>query len=545
MAYTKVTGALVGSLSDLDLTNVGDIQLDSISGDGDTNTAITFSGSDVITLTTGGETQLTFNNGSILPTTNNDVDLGSDALEFKNAWFDGTVETDNLTIGGAQGSDGEVLTSTGSGVGWEAVSAGITHKSGGTSVTSSLIVGHSTTGTLSGDAVGNTALGINAMQAITSADGVTALGKDAGKAITSGGNNTIVGYQCAEALNTGTDNTAVGYYALGLCTNGVQNTAVGRGALDATGAGTDGSYNVAVGNDALGANTEGQFNVAVGRRALYTNSTADENTAVGYLALYENQTGANNTAVGNGALQLNTASSNTAVGDRAGTTWTGNGSNVAIGKDAAETSGTTCTNGVWIGAGCGTTEAIDGNKAGQVVIGSLAQIGNHENIVAIGKSCPGQGTNTVTFGKSASSKVTINWDSGTAWTYPSDERMKENIADMPTSAGLSFINTLKPRTFTWRKVEDYDESLTNLGGTMKISGDKFKKSEGTQYGFVAQEVKTAMEAASITPDPDGGGYGFWTQSEVGTQQGVSKEDLIPSLVKAIQELSAKVDALEG
>ena len=545
MAYTKVTGALVGSLSDLDLTNVGDIQLDSISGDGDTNTAITFSGSDVITLTTGGETQLTFNNGSILPTTNNDVDLGSDALEFKNAWFDGTVETDNLTIGGAQGSDGEVLTSTGSGVGWEAVSAGITHKSGGTSFTSSLIVGHSTTGTLSGDAVGNTALGINAMQAITSADGVTALGKDAGKAITSGGNNTIVGYQCAEALNTGTDNTAVGYYALGLCTNGVQNTAVGRGALDATGAGTDGSYNVAVGNDALGANTEGQFNVAVGRRALYPNSTADENTAVGYLALYENQTGANNTAVGNGALQLNTASSNTAVGDRAGTTWTGNGSNVAIGKDAAETSGTTCTNGVWIGAGCGTTEAIDGNKAGQVVIGSLAQIGNHENIVAIGKSCPGQGTNTVTFGKSASSKVTINWDSGTAWTYPSDERMKENIADMPTSAGLSFINTLKPRTFTWRKVEDYDESLTNLGGTMKISGDKFKKSEGTQYGFVAQEVKTAMEAASITPDPDGGGYGFWTQSEVGTQQGVSKEDLIPSLVKAIQELSAKVDALEG
>ena len=545
MAYTKATGALVGSLSDLDLTNVGDIQLDSISGDGDTNTAITFSGSDVITLTTGGETQLTFNNGSILPTTNNDVDLGSDALEFKNAWFDGTVETDNLTIGGAQGSDGEVLTSTGSGVGWEAVSAGITHKSGGTSFTSSLIVGHSTTGTLSGDAVGNTALGINAMQAITSADGVTALGKDAGKAITSGGNNTIVGYQCAEALNTGTDNTAVGYYALGLCTNGVQNTAVGRGALDATGAGTDGSYNVAVGNDALGANTEGQFNVAVGRRALYTNSTADENTAVGYLALYENQTGANNTAVGNGALQLNTASSNTAVGDRAGTTWTGNGSNVAIGKDAAETSGTTCTNGVWIGAGCGTTEAIDGNKAGQVVIGSLAQIGNHENIVAIGKSCPGQGTNTVTFGKSASSKVTINWDSGTAWTYPSDERMKENIADMPTSAGLSFINTLKPRTFTWRKVEDYDESLTNLGGTMKISGDKFKKSEGTQYGFVAQEVKTAMEAASITPDPDGGGYGFWTQSEVGTQQGVSKEDLIPSLVKAIQELSAKVDALEG
>tara|TARA_Y100001963_G_scaffold41715_1_gene58466 strand:+ start:276 stop:2024 length:1749 start_codon:yes stop_codon:yes gene_type:complete len=59
MAYTKVTGALVGSLSDLDLTNVGDIQLDSITGDGDTNTSITFSGSDVITIATGGTTALT------------------------------------------------------------------------------------------------------------------------------------------------------------------------------------------------------------------------------------------------------------------------------------------------------------------------------------------------------------------------------------------------------------------------------------------------------------------------------------------------------
>jgi len=39
--------------------------------------------------------------GLIAPVTNNDIDLGTDALEFKNAWFDGTVETDNLTIGGA------------------------------------------------------------------------------------------------------------------------------------------------------------------------------------------------------------------------------------------------------------------------------------------------------------------------------------------------------------------------------------------------------------------------------------------------------------
>ena len=37
---------------------------------------------------------------------------------------DGTAELDNITIGGAQGSDGQVLTSTGSGVAWEDASGG-------------------------------------------------------------------------------------------------------------------------------------------------------------------------------------------------------------------------------------------------------------------------------------------------------------------------------------------------------------------------------------------------------------------------------------
>ena len=37
---------------------------------------------------------------------------------------DGVLETDNLTINGSQGTDGQVLTSTGSGVGWEAVAGG-------------------------------------------------------------------------------------------------------------------------------------------------------------------------------------------------------------------------------------------------------------------------------------------------------------------------------------------------------------------------------------------------------------------------------------
>jgi len=95
-----LTVAGVLDFGDAALSNVGALQLDSIAGDADTDTSITFSGSDVITITTGGETQVTFNNGSILPTTDADIDLGSSSLQFKDAYFHGSVETDALTIGG-------------------------------------------------------------------------------------------------------------------------------------------------------------------------------------------------------------------------------------------------------------------------------------------------------------------------------------------------------------------------------------------------------------------------------------------------------------
>ena len=103
-ANVDISGTLTvaGNLDfgDAVLSNVGAVALDSISGDADANTSITFSGSDVITIATGGETQVTFNNGSILPTTDADIDLGSSSLQFKDAYFHGSVETDALTIGG-------------------------------------------------------------------------------------------------------------------------------------------------------------------------------------------------------------------------------------------------------------------------------------------------------------------------------------------------------------------------------------------------------------------------------------------------------------
>ena len=101
-----VTGSL--DFSDADITNIGSLQLDSIAGDGDTNTSITFSGSDVITIAAGGDNQFTFNNGSILPVTDNDIDLGSGSYEFKDAYFDGTVTTDALAADTANIDGGSI-----------------------------------------------------------------------------------------------------------------------------------------------------------------------------------------------------------------------------------------------------------------------------------------------------------------------------------------------------------------------------------------------------------------------------------------------------
>ena len=87
-----VTGTV--DFNDQNISNVGSLSIDSISGDADTNTSITFSGSDVITIATGGSGRLTIGDGALSPVTDNQIDLGTSSLEFKDAFFDGTVTSD-------------------------------------------------------------------------------------------------------------------------------------------------------------------------------------------------------------------------------------------------------------------------------------------------------------------------------------------------------------------------------------------------------------------------------------------------------------------
>ena len=97
---------------------------------GDTGTFIHQSSDGVLTI--DSDTTVDINgavvlNGAVTGATNITLsgELDAATLDISgNADIDGTLETDNLTIGGSQGSDGQVLTSTGSGVAWEAVAAG-------------------------------------------------------------------------------------------------------------------------------------------------------------------------------------------------------------------------------------------------------------------------------------------------------------------------------------------------------------------------------------------------------------------------------------
>jgi trimeric autotransporter adhesin len=159
--------------------------------------------------------------------------------------------------------------------------------------------------------------------------------------------NTAVGPNALDSVTTGINNTAVGTGALTADTSGAYNAAIGNGALKSN---TTGQQNMAVGAEALANNIVGNFNMGIGFRALFmntgshnsgvgaaalrNNTTASDNTAIGSTAMRENTTGEQNTAIGAAALFSNIAGNdNTAVGFNALNANNG-GANVAVGENA-------------------------------------------------------------------------------------------------------------------------------------------------------------------------------------------------------------------
>ena len=114
---------------------------------------------------------------------------------------------------------------------------------------------------------------------------------------------------------------------------------------------------------------------------------------------------------------------------------------------------------------------------------------------------------------------TIRVSSGTFQLVDvSDQRLKQDVVDTSVK-GLDTVNAMKVRDFAYKK---------NPTFTVKA-------------GFIAQELQTAFPDA-VTEDKDRTDD---LKQEYSKILGVSRDRLVPVLVKAVQELSVKNDALEA
>jgi trimeric autotransporter adhesin len=317
---------------------------------------------------------------------------------------------------------------------------------------------------------------------------ITSLGAN-----TTGANNSAVGQGALVSNTTASSNTAVGYVALGANTTGTENVAVGTGALDAN---TTGGYNTVIGTNALGANTTGNYNTAVGRQALLSNTTASNNTATGFRSLEANTTGANNVCNGYASGDGITTGSH----------------NVCLGSESGK-SGIALTTGI-------------GNSLLGTFSHTSAVGDNYAN--GIGYDINAEGGYT-TVGKGGND---IRAQHGVAtWATVSDERYKKDIVD--STAGLSFINALQPRTFKYKTLGELPETFR----AYEADSTEVFKNANTNHGFIAQEIKAAIDADASIKD----GFRLWDDREDGSQE-VAEAALIPILTKAIQELSTQLDA---
>jgi hypothetical protein len=334
------------------------------------------------------------------------------------------------------------------------------------------------------------------------------LGKATGKGAGSGAQTIAIGQGVMETASEASNSVFIGNFMAANCTAGSGSTvAIGTNCLSA--AGYSAEFNTVVGHQAGNGLTSGDNNTFIGANAGDANDTGANNIAIGYQAMDINTDGNDNVAIGYGALGAETSGDrNTAIGYGAlnDQNQTFAASNTAVGYLADDKNATgfqrTC-----IGAESGATGA---GPSGQ----------NITNIGYSAQESAATASNEVTLGNSSVATLRCQV---TTITALSDERDKTSIEDLPY--GLDFVDSLKPRKFIW----DH-RAETNRDGEEFFSANKGKK----DIGFIAQELQSVDDdflnlIYDSNPEKLEATYGR----------------LIPVLVKAIQDLSAKVTALEN
>ena len=214
-----------------------------------------------------------------------------------------------------------------------------------------------------------------------------------------------------------------------------------------------------------------------------SNTTGNGNTVLGCFTAENLTTGNNNVAIGNVALF------NTTTGFR----------NISIGSSSMQSAST------------GNQNTCIGNQAATTLT-----TGSRNTCIGNGAE-PSSPTvaNEITLGDSLIGTLRC---AVTSITSLSDARDKEDVAKL--TAGLEFVKELNPVSFVWNdRNEDGKHGVKD-------------------FGFIAQDLKATQEKYDMAETLK------LVYEENPEKLEASYGKLIPILVKAIQELTAKVEQLE-
>lgn len=308
----------------------------------------------------------------------------------------------------------------------------------------------------SGSSFETTAIGSEALRAMTTGYLNTAVGAGAGLAITTGTWNTAIGASSLQVTTVGSRNTVLGYGAMQLG-NASTNTAVGYLTLQ----NSRGASNTAIGNQAARYTTTGAFNTVVGSGALFNNTVGSQNIAIGLNAMqtasqsdmdFNISIGNNsdftvnnpfhnyNITIGHDASRLNTlaTNSNIIIGCLANENGSGGGAIVAIGtqtlnlqNNASDTTAVGNQAGLFLTSGLrntilgsggayqlttGSDNTLIGSAAGgNITTGSnntfigynTSTTANVSGSVVIGKDAQATGSNQFVVGSSGTNAGTV------------------------------------------------------------------------------------------------------------------------------------------
>lgn len=339
--------------------------------------------------------------------------------------------------------------------------------------------------------------------------------------------STAIGYQAGYNVSSGGDGTYVGAYAGNTVTTGIGNTCVGI----STNGITTGNYNVLIGINTTGAATANN-QIAIGQTAVAGGVNA---VAIGTNA----NAAANSMNMRWGGASRLTGDSNGQLGINEGTP----GAQVHITAGAAGTKGlivkaaaSATANLLECQNSAGTVQSLF-SASGKLTLGSTAAGSEHLVVQSGGANSvpasfyPNAATSSSTeairiykydndstadntfvrfyinAGSSASGsgRICANGGGFVQFGTFSDVSLKTNIVDLPSQ--LSNVRAMRPVEFDWRD------------------------GSGHQIGFIAQEVETVY--------PDLVGHDGGLKTLVGLQKNEAR------LIKCIQELADKIDALEA